>query len=143
MKDYLLSEKRRELVNAHIKTVGERATIEVSRTWLPRQYTLAMNNPVDKARKSGKPTLVDFGSTGCRPCDMMAPILDNLKKEYAGRVNVLFVHVGKEQILASRYGVQSIPVQVFYDKTGKETFRHTGFFPKEEIVSRLGETGGK
>jgi len=115
--------------------------IEVSKSWTAKQYTLAMNNPVDKARKSGKPTLADFGASGCRPCDMMAPILSSLKKEYAGKVNVVFVHVRKEQVLAARYGIQSIPVQVFFDKQGKEFFRHVGFYPKEDILAQFKEHG--
>jgi len=98
---------------------------------------------VGKARSSGKPSLVDFGSKGCGPCDMMAPILATLSKKYDGKANVLFVHVGEEQILASRYGIQSIPVQVFFDKDGREVFRHVGFFPQEEIEKKLAEMGVK
>ena len=143
LKDYLLDEKRQEAVNSHIASIGTRTAIEVSKSWAARQYPLAMNNPVDKARKSGKPTMVDFGADKCRPCDMMVPILDSLKKEYAGKLNVVFVHVRKEQILAARYGIQSIPVQVFYDKAGKEAYRHVGFFPKEQIVAKLVEVGVK
>jgi len=141
MKEYLLGQKRQEAVDAHIKSIGERSPIEVGKSWTARQYLLAMNNPVDKARKSRKPTLVDFGADGCRPCDMMTPILDSLKKEYAGRVNVVFVHVRKEQILAARYGIQSIPTQMFFDKDGREVSRHVGFYPREEILSKLGELG--
>ncbi|MDD3805423.1 MAG: thioredoxin domain-containing protein, partial [bacterium] len=69
--------------------------------------------------------------------------LESVKTEYAGKLNVLFVHVRKEQILAARYGIESIPVQVFFDKDGKEIFRHTGFFPREQIVSKLAEIGVK
>jgi thioredoxin 1 len=98
---------------------------------------------VDKARASGKPSLVDFGSTGCRPCDMLAPILEALKEKYAGKLNVLFIHIGQEQILASRYGIQTIPAQVFFDKNGKEVFRHIGFFPQDEIEKKLAELGFK
>jgi thioredoxin 1 len=100
-----------------------------------------MDNPVDKARRSGKPTLVDFGATGCGPCDMMTPILASLTKKYAGKLNVLFVHVGEEQILGARYGVRTIPVQVFFDKEGKEVFRHEGFFPQAEIERKLTDMG--
>jgi thiol-disulfide isomerase/thioredoxin len=143
LNDYLLSQKRDKAVDAHILTLGDRAAIEVSKTWTARQYIVAMNNPVDKARKSGKPTMVDFGADGCQPCEMMTPILAALKKEYSGKVNVLFVHVRKEQILGARYGVSSIPVQVFYDKSGKEVFRHVGFFPKAQIAAKLAEMGVK
>jgi thioredoxin 1 len=141
LKRYLLGEKRQEVLEAHIAALGERSGIEVDAAWTKQNCRSAMDNPVDKARRSGKPTLVDFGATGCRPCDMMTPILASLKKKYAGRLNVLFVHVGDEQILGARYGVGAIPVQVFFDKGGKEVSRHEGFFPQEEIERKLRETG--
>jgi thiol-disulfide isomerase/thioredoxin len=143
IKQYVLSQKQQDAVNAYIAATGERYGIDVDKAWTAKQYSAAMDNPIDKARKSGKPTMVDLGADGCRPCDMMAPILESLKKDYAGKANVLFVHVRKEQILAARYGVQSIPVQVFFDRDGKELFRHVGFFPKDQIVAKLAEMGAK
>ncbi|MDD4559110.1 MAG: thioredoxin family protein [bacterium] len=143
LKQYILNLKRQDTINAHIASIGKRTSVEVNKTWLEKQYTSAIDNPVDKARLSGKPSFVDFGADGCRPCDMMTPILESVKTEYAGKLNVLFVHVRKEQILAARYGIESIPVQVFFDKDGKEIFRHTGFFPREQIVSKLAEIGVK
>ncbi len=143
LRDYLLNQKRQDAVNAHIASIGERYEIDINKAWAAKQYSAAVDNPIDKARQSGKPTMVDLGADGCRPCDMMTPILESLKKEYAGKVNVLFVHVRKEQILAARYGVQSIPVQVFFDKDGREVFRHVGFFPKDQIAAKLAEMGVK
>ena len=102
-----------------------------------------MDNPVDKARNSGRPSLADFGATGCVPCDMLAPILKNLEAKYKDKVNVLFVHVREKQILATRYGVETIPVQIFFDKSGKEIFRHVGFWPQAEIEKKLTEMGVK
>jgi len=141
LKQMVLQQKQQALVDEHVRTMGQRMTIEVSASWAKEQSVLARDNVVDKARSSGKPSLVDFGSTGCRPCDMLAPILDTLKEKYAGKLNVVFVHVGQEQILASRYGIQSIPMQFFYDKDGKEVFRHTGFWPQVEIEKKLAEMG--
>ena len=140
---YLLDEKRQEAVKQYIQTVGQRMTIEVSAPWAREQSKLAQENPVDKARLSGMPSLVDFGSKGCRPCDMLAPILETLKKKYEGNANVMFVSVVEEPILAARYGVQTIPVQVFFDKDGKEVFRHIGFFPQEELEKKMAEMGVK
>ncbi len=141
LRQLVLRQKQQSLVDEHIRTLGQRLPIEVSAAWAKEQSVLARDNPVDKARFSGKPSLVDFGSTGCVPCDMLAPILDTLKAKYAGKLNVLFIHVGQEQILAARYGIQSIPTQFFYDKDGKEVFRHTGFWPQVEIEKKLAEMG--
>lgn len=140
---YLRQEKQQELVAQHVRALGQRNTIAVSASWTKEQAALARDNPVDKARSSGRPSLVDFGSKGCRPCDMLAPILEELKKKYDGKANVLFVSVNEEQILAARYGIQSIPVQIFFDKDGKEVFRHVGFFPQDEIEKALAKTGVK
>jgi thioredoxin 1 len=141
LKKYVLQEKRQKAVHEHVRTLGKRMAIEVSAAWVAQQAILAKDNPVDKARGSGLPSLVDFGASGCRPCDMMTPILATLKEKYARKANVLFVHVGEEQILAARYGIESIPVQVFFDKSGKEVFRHTGFFPQSEIEKKMSEMG--
>ena len=140
---YLRQQKQQELVAQHVKVIGRRNVIEVSASWAKEQAVLAKDNPVDKARASGKPSLVDFGSKGCRPCDMLAPILETLKKKYDGQANVLFVSVVQEQILAARYGIDSIPVQIFFDKDGKEVFRHVGFFPQEEIEKQMAKMGVK
>ncbi|OHB62066.1 MAG: hypothetical protein A2167_03535 [Planctomycetes bacterium RBG_13_46_10] len=117
--------------------------IEISASWLKVQAALALDNPVDKARASGKPTLVELGASGCIPCDMMQPILEALRKKYGEKINIIFVHVGQEQILGARYGIQAIPVQIFFDKNGKEFFRHVGFFPQEEVEKKLSEMGVK
>lgn len=141
IEQFLLRQKQQELIDEHIRTIGRRMRIEISASWLKVQAALARDNVVDKARASGRNSLVDFGSTRCVPCEMMAPILETLREKYKGKVNILFVHVGEEPILASRYGVQSIPVQIFFDKTGKEAFRHVGFFAQEQIEKKLAEMG--
>lgn len=141
LKNYVLQEKRQKAVQEHVRTLGTRMTIEVSAPWVAQQAIVAKDNPVDKARGSAIPSMIDFGASGCRPCDMMTPILAALKSKYEGKANVLFVHIGEEQILAARYGIESIPVQVFFDKSGKEVFRHTGFFPQGEIEKKLSEMG--
>lgn len=130
-------EDLQKLVDERILTIGRRMKIEISASWLKAQVAIEQDNPVNKARNSGKPTLVDFGSKGCVPCDMLAPILETLREKYKGKVNVVVVLTGEEPLLSSRYGIQVIPLQIFYDKTGKEVFRHTGFFPQEEIEKQL------
>ena len=143
IRDFLLRQKKQEAVTEHVRGLGKRTVIEVSAEWAKRQAVLAKDNPVDKARNSRRPSLIDFGADGCRACDMMTPILKTLKTKCAGKLNVGFVHVRKHQILAARYGIRSIPVQVFFDKDGKEVFRHAGFFALDEIEKKLAEMGVK
>jgi thiol-disulfide isomerase/thioredoxin len=137
--EYLTQQKREEAVRQYFLTLGKRTPIRMNEDWVKKHVTPALNNPVDRVRLSGKPTLVEFGGPGCPPCEMMTPILADLKKKFTGKLNVLSIHVGQEQILATRFGIQVIPVQVFFDKNGLEVFRHTGFFPLEMIEKKLNQ----
>ena len=138
---FLIQQKRQDTVSEYIKTLEGLKDIRINSQWVEKQYALAMNNPVDRARRSGKPTIVEFGAIGCVPCDMMQPILDKLRKNHADRLNVVFVNVREDQILGSRFGIRSIPVQVFYDRNGKEVFRHVGFFAEAEVDKQLKKMG--
>jgi thioredoxin 1 len=89
----------------------------------------------------GLPRLVDVGADKCIPCKMMAPILDELKQEYAGKFEVEFVDVWKYREKAAEYGVQIIPTQIFYDPTGKELFRRSGFIGKDDILAKWRDLG--
>jgi thioredoxin 1 len=94
--------------------------------------------PADVAKL---PKLLDLGATKCIPCKMMAPILEELKKEYAGKMNVEFIDVWENEAAGKEYNVEMIPTQIFYDASGKELFRHTGFFGKEDILAKWKELG--
>jgi thioredoxin 1 len=141
LEGYLIDEKRRLAIGSYILELGRQIPIQVDAKWVEKQNLLAKDNPVDRARSSGKPTLVEFGATGCVPCDMMQPVLENLRKKYQDRLNIVFVHLGEEQILGARYGITSIPVQAFFDPSGKEFFRHTGFYAQVEVEKKLVEMG--
>jgi len=95
--------------------------------------------------QEGKVTFIELGSKRCIPCKMMAPIVEEIKKEYQGKVDVIFYDVWTEQgrPYAEKYNINSIPTQVFLDKTGKEYFRHAGFFSKNEIKKVLEDGGVK
>ncbi len=89
------------------------------------------------------PRLVDVGAKTCIPCKLMAPILEELKTEYAGRLQVDFLDVSINPGFAGQYKVRVIPTQIFYDATGKELFRHEGFMSKDDILTRWKELGVK
>lgn len=92
-------------------------------------------------RKTSVPRLVELGADRCIPCKMMAPILEELRKEYSGKLEVAFIDVWKNRDAARRYGIRRIPTQIFYDASGRELFRHVGFFPKEDILAKWKELG--
>ena len=87
------------------------------------------------------PKLRDLGAGKCIPCKMMAPILEELKKEYAGRMDVEFIDVWQNPDAGKAFGVEMIPTQIFYDADGRELFRHTGFYGREDILDKWKELG--
>ena len=87
------------------------------------------------------PRLIDLGADKCIPCKMMAPILEELKTEYAGRLRVDFIDVWENPDAGKEYGIRIIPTQIFYDASGKELFRHEGFFGKADILAKWKELG--
>ena len=78
-------------------------------------------------------TIVDLGANTCIPCKMMAPILEELKAEYKGRAEVIFIDVWKDRSKVKEFNLISIPTQIFYNKEGQEVYRHMGFLDKESI----------
>ena len=87
------------------------------------------------------PKLVDLGADTCIPCKMMAPMLEELKTEYADVFEVHFLDVRKLPGAARLYRVAIIPTQIFIDASGKELYRHEGFMPKEDILKKWKELG--
>ncbi|MDX2066230.1 MAG: thioredoxin [Fimbriimonadaceae bacterium] len=86
--------------------------------------------------QSSVPVLVDFTATWCGPCKMIAPFVEQLATEYAGKAKVFKVDVDKEPDLAQRYNVMSIPaLHVFKD--GKEVTKHSGALPKDKIAGLI------
>jgi thioredoxin 1 len=89
----------------------------------------------------GVPRLVDLGADKCIPCKLMAPILEQLKKDFAVKLQVDFIDVWKNPTEAPKYGVKIIPTQIFFAPDGKELFRHEGFFSREDILGKWKELG--
>ncbi|MGD0650904.1 MAG: thioredoxin family protein [Verrucomicrobiia bacterium] len=85
------------------------------------------------------PKLLDLGATKCIPCKMMAPILEQLKKDYAGRLAVEFIDVWENPNAAKQYKIDLIPTQIFYSDSGKELFRHVGFYGRDDILAKWKE----
>jgi thioredoxin 1 len=72
---------------------------------------------------------------------MMAPVLDELKEEYQGKLTVTFIDVWKDPGTGRKYGIRAIPTQIFLDPQGNELFRHEGFYSKKDILSKWRELG--
>ena len=86
-------------------------------------------------------TMIDLGAKKCVPCKMMAPILVKLDKAYEGKAAILFIDVWENKKPAKRFGILGIPTQIFFDKNGKEIYRHTGFLDEKSIIAQLTKMG--
>jgi thioredoxin 1 len=89
----------------------------------------------------GMVTMIDLGAKKCIPCKMMAPILEKLKGQYEGKASIVFIDVFEHRAQAVRFGIRTIPTQIFFDRDGKEVHRHLGFMSEEAIVRQLKRMG--
>jgi thioredoxin 1 len=107
------------------------------------QEKTAAHGPVPAVADASRPLprLVDLGAGTCIPCKAMAPILEELRTEYAETFQVAFIDVWEDPPAAEPYRINLIPTQIFFDASGNELWRHEGFLGKEEILAKWKELG--
>jgi thioredoxin 1 len=86
--------------------------------------------------KASLPFLVDFWAIWCPPCSMVAPVLEEIAKDYDGRLRIGKINVDNEIKTANEFGIQNIPTMIIFDQ-GKEVERIIGALPKDQIVKKL------
>ena len=82
------------------------------------------------------PVLVDFWAQWCMPCKMIAPMIDEVAKEYEGKVKVCKLNVDEAQSMASKYDVMSIPTLIIF-KNGQIVDKMVGAIPKADLLSHM------
>jgi thioredoxin 1 len=95
--------------------------------------------------KKYKVTFIELGSIRCIPCQQMQSVMKSIEAKYGNEVKIDFHDVWTEEgkPYGVKYGIEAIPTQVFLDESGKEYYRHLGFFPEEELVKILQMKGVK
>lgn len=131
--------KNLAIVSAVIVAAGLVFALKQNQT-MPAEPAPA-NGPAAVPAAVPLPCLLELGADKCVPCKMMAPILEELRQEHAGRLQVDFIDVWKNPDAGETYGVRVIPLQIFFDAAGKELFRHEGFFAKADILAKWQELG--
>lgn len=89
--------------------------------------------------KGGRPCIIDFYADWCGPCKMVAPVLEELSKEYAGKVDIYKIDTEAEQELAGVFGIRSIPSILFVPLDGQPQMS-AGALPKQSFVHAINET---
>jgi thioredoxin 1 len=98
--------------------------------------TIDQNNFQKSVLDSPKPVMVDFWAPWCGPCRAVAPVVEELAKEYSSKAGFAKVNVDESPILASQYGVMSIPTIIIF-KDGKPAEQVIGYKPKNDLKKLL------
>jgi thioredoxin 1 len=101
-------------------------------------YNFTESNFKAEVLESKIPVLVDFWANWCGPCRMVAPIVDELAKEYSGKIKIGKVDVDANSSIASQYGIMSIPTLIFF-KDGKVMVQLTGVQSKDSLKRKIEE----
>jgi thioredoxin 1 len=127
----------------HAQPPGPTGTSKPATASAPASQSATVSTPASgRAEQTASlPRLVDLGSVNCIPCKQMAPILDRLRKDFAGRLEVMFIDVWADPDAGRAYGIRVIPTQLFFDAAGNERFRHEGFMSREDILGVWRELG--
>ncbi|HOJ50973.1 MAG TPA: thioredoxin domain-containing protein [Syntrophales bacterium] len=127
-----------ELRNTSKVEINERALAKVAQTPVVKRQG---GKELSQALQGNKPVLAEFGADNCAPCRELKPILQKIKTEYAGKMEVIMIDVRYEKEVADRYKIMVVPTLIFFDRTGKEVGRFHGFLSEDKLKERIAQLG--
>lgn len=137
----ILEQKRQVKINVLVEKLRAASAITTFPERLPKPPPPALEastaDAFQAALKSGRPTVVDFGSNSCLPCIRLRPVMRALKDAHKDRINVLFLEVSANRDLALSYKVRLVPTLIFFDAQGREVHREMGFMEQEAMEKVL------
>lgn len=90
-------------------------------------------NAFHKIINAEKPVLIDFYATWCGPCQMLSPVLKQVKNNLGERISIIKIDVDKNQDIAASYQIKGVPTMMLF-QNGKQLWRQSGVLSKEEII---------
>lgn len=95
-----------------------------------------MNAHFNQIINAEKPVLIDFHATWCGPCQMLSPVLKQVKSSLGERVSIIKIDVDRNQEIAASYQVRGVPTLMLF-QNGKQLWRQSGVLSKEEIIQKI------
>ena len=127
------NQNKKEMATINGKTMG---TIHLTKEEFLKKVVNYETNPNEWIYLGDKPCLIDFYADWCGPCKVVAPILEELAKEYDGQIYIYKIDTEKEQELAGAFGIRSIPSLLFVPMTGKPQMS-LGAMPKNQLKEAI------
>jgi thioredoxin 1 len=93
-------------------------------------------NAFQQLINSGKPVLVDFTATWCGPCKMMAPVLEQLKRQMGDKLTIIKIDIDKSPQTAQSYGIQGVPTLILF-RDGQQRWRQSGVTTAQALAGAL------
>jgi thioredoxin 1 len=139
----ILEQKRQVRISAFVEELRAHAAITTFPERLPQPPPPALEastaGAFQTALKSGRPTVVDFGSQNCPACIRLRPVMAELRDAHKERINVLYLEVSENRDLALSYKVRLVPTLIFFDAQGRVVQQKIGFMTRGEIERVLND----
>jgi len=135
---FLWINRQKEEAKARVYEVKKMEPIHLTKAEFISKVANFQTNPTEWKYLGDKPCIIDFYATWCGPCKMVAPILEDLAKEYDGKIYIYKVDVDAEPEIAGAYGIQSIPTLFFCPMNGTPQMAQ-GAIPKESFQKMITE----